>query len=89
MVDWTEKAIKAAWEAMLADPYVVQEAPMIIAGLDAAAATQGLDADLAVERERVTKLRAALVKARPLINGLLAPASLLATIDAVLKETEE
>jgi hypothetical protein len=50
-IDWTHEAIEAAHLAMFQEPYDGKTAPMIGAGLDAAAAAQG------IKDEEVTRLR--------------------------------
>ena len=51
MVDWTLEAIEAAHCAMFQEPYDGTTAVMIGAGLDAAAAAQGMDTENSLREE--------------------------------------
>jgi len=59
MIDWTHEAIEAAHCAMFQEPYDGTTAVMIGAGLDAAAAAQGMETENAL-REENARLREAL-----------------------------
>jgi hypothetical protein len=73
-IDWTHEAIEAAHLAMFQEPYDGKTAPMIGAGLDAAAAAQGIkDEEVTQLREENARLRSILAtKVRPPFDDDLA-----------------
>ena len=74
MIDWTPEAIEAAHRAMFQEPYDGTTAAMIGAGLDAAAAAQGIkDEEITRLREENARLRSILAaKVRPPFDDDLA-----------------
>lgn len=66
MIDWTPEAIEAAHCAMFQEPYDGTTAAMIGAGLDAAAATQGMQVD------EITSLRKENARLRRLVKNAYA-----------------
>lgn len=70
MTDWTPEAIEAAHCAMFREPYDGTTAALIGAGLDAAAAAQGIkDEENARLREENSRLREALKPFAGILKG--------------------